>query len=699
MHIVTISNGGFETIIHDESEKLRDGKAVLGINTIDSFAFSMFPVNAGFGLINEFTTLVSVFSTNKNKHEFVGRVLCPETTMDESGLITKEVTCESVFGFFCDSIQRYVEPRNWTVRELFKHLIDCHNSQTEEYKHFKIGELTVTDPNDNLYLGIQRENTWDAIKHKLLDKLGGELRYRVESDGLYIDYLESIGEVKTTKIALSVNMKSITREQNPTEYVTRLIPLGCKLHAINDAGQSVETEQRLDISSVNDGLDYIDDVDGIKAYGIHVGVVEYDDITTPSTLLRRGQQWMAANNKVQVKYSITALELALLGLEIDDLEVHNWHPIENALLGIDDVARIIKKTIDVCNDTQSTIEVGDNFKSLSDIQREQTEQIKSSLQNIQSIQTTTNNLQTDVNGTKTALETLTGQVEGLSGVHLYIRYSPYADGQDMTEEPEEDTLYMGTCSSNSATAPTDHTQYTWVKVVFDGAKGVGVKNIDTQFYLSTSDSELAGGEWLNASPEWEEGKYLWLRSIVTYTDSSTTTTTPYCDNSWATALDNTSVELHEAIIAQNTEMTNTCNAIVLAALESYSQTLGYDEFKRTVESQLALLSDEMTVKFTETITKIEDVNGDLQSKYNEITKYFTFEVDGLIIGQVDNPYKMVLDNDRFSMRVNGVEVLWIDAITQEVHTPDLSVTNRFEMLGYLIEEDANGNVNCEYIGR
>lgn len=705
MHIVTISNGGFETIIHDESEKLHSGKVVQGINTIDSLTFSMFPNNEGFGLINEFTTLVNVYNTNKRKYEFSGRVLYPETTMDDNGLITKEVTCESVFGFLCDSIQTYVDPKNWTVMELFQHLIDCHNSQVEEYKHFKIGEVTVTDPNDNLYIGIQRENTWAAINSKLIGKLGGEVRYRVEADGIYIDYLEQIGETRTTEIALSVNMKSITREQNPTDYVTRLIPLGCKLKKVDPStGQAVETEQRLDISTVNNGSIYIDDEDAIKVYGIHVGVVTYDDITQASTLLRRGQQWMAANNKVQVKYSITALELALIGLAIDDLEVYNYHPIKNALLGIDDVARIIKKTIDVCNDTQSTIEVGDNFKTLSDIQREQAEQLASTLQNIQTIQTTTNNLQTNVNNAQTSLETLTGRVDEISGMHLYIRYSENADGSNMTVEPTERTVYIGTCTSDSAIAPTDPSEYDWVRLVFDSIEGVGVADIEAQFYMSTSDTELVGGEWTSEAPSWVENMYLWLRSLITYTDGQTSYTTPYCDSSWAAAndvakeLDNTSVELHEVIVQNSTELTNTCNEIILKALESYSETLGYEEFKRTVEAQLALLSDEVTIKFTETLSQLANVNGDLQSKFNQITKFFTFDIDGLTIGQIDNPYKVVLDNDRYSMQINGVEVLWIDAITQEVHTPEITITHRFRMMGYLIEEDTNGNINCEYVG-
>ena len=392
MYIVQIRNGELVTEIHGLKEKLRSGKIAQGINTIDSFTFSMLPDNAGFSLINEFTTHVEVYNTNRGRFDFIGRVLYAETTMDESGLISKTVTCESIFGYLCDSQQTYVDTKNWTVAGLLQCLIDCHNSQVEDYKKFKLGTVTASDSNDNLYQAVQRENTWNAIKSKLIDKIGGELQFRVEEDGIYIDYLEQIGEVKETEIALSVNMKSITREQDPTAFITRLIPLGCK----QKDSEGNETEQRLDITSVNGGINYVEDAEAVAVYGIHVGFVEWDDVTEPGNLKNKGEAWLKENNKVQVKYSITALDLSLIGLSMDDFSVGNTHPIKNGLIAIDDMARIIKKNVDICDEVKSTIEVGDNFKSLSDIQREQTEQIKAAQQTVKNLEKTSQNQYADV---------------------------------------------------------------------------------------------------------------------------------------------------------------------------------------------------------------------------------------------------------------------------------------------------------------
>lgn len=61
-----------------------------------------------------------------------------------------------------------------------------------------------------------------------------------------------------------------------------------------------------------------------------------------------------------------------------------------------------------------------------------------------------------------------------------------------------------------------------------GPTGKGVKSIVEQYYKSTSATSLAGGSWSGTYPGWENGKYIWTRSVITYTDNTTTTTTAVC---------------------------------------------------------------------------------------------------------------------------------------------------------------------------
>lgn len=48
-----------------------------------------------------------------------------------------------------------------------------------------------------------------------------------------------------------------------------------------------------------------------------------------------------------------------------------------------------------------------------------------------------------------------------------------------------------------------------------------VSGTTEQFYQSDSPTELVGGSWSNTQPTWTEGKYIWRRTIVTYSSGRT----------------------------------------------------------------------------------------------------------------------------------------------------------------------------------
>jgi hypothetical protein len=61
-----------------------------------------------------------------------------------------------------------------------------------------------------------------------------------------------------------------------------------------------------------------------------------------------------------------------------------------------------------------------------------------------------------------------------------------------------------------------------------GQTGKGVKGINELYYSSESATELIDGEWSLESPAWQEGRYIWTKSVTYYTDMTSTETTPIC---------------------------------------------------------------------------------------------------------------------------------------------------------------------------
>ena len=98
MYLVTIENNGVETVINEVSTNSNNRISWTikqGINTINSFTFTILPNNEGYNLIQPLKTLVKVLNTKTNKYEFIGRVLSPTHSMDSNGLISKSYVCES----------------------------------------------------------------------------------------------------------------------------------------------------------------------------------------------------------------------------------------------------------------------------------------------------------------------------------------------------------------------------------------------------------------------------------------------------------------------------------------------------------------------------------------------------------------------------------------------------------------------------
>lgn len=372
MYEVKLINDDKETIINAVSTHIDapriTGTIKLGINTIDSFTFNIYKNNQGYDLIKSLKTKIEVINTKTNKVEFKGRVLLPKQKMSNLGLFTKTVVCESELGYLMDSTQRYGEYHNVTVREFLEIIIEQHNKQVSEDKQFKVGQVTVTDNNDSLYRFIGYEKTFNTIQDKLIDRLGGELRIRYINGVRYLDYLEEIGSVSTTEIRLAKNLVTLEEEKDPTSIITRLVPLGSKKTVIDDNGEETEIEERITVAEINNGLDYIDDIEAMGEFGIIEDTVTFDDVNIVENLLRKGQEYLKSNNKIRKSYSITALDLSLIGLDINSIDLYNYYKVSNSLMNIDEELRVIEKTIKIESPEDSTVQVGEKFDDIKKYQ-------------------------------------------------------------------------------------------------------------------------------------------------------------------------------------------------------------------------------------------------------------------------------------------------------------------------------------------
>lgn len=433
MYEVYIINDGITKLLHSDNVisekqglKIIDGKIVEGINTINSFSFSMLPNNPRFNELFSYTTKIYVIKIKDNRRVFYGRVVKPKVSMESDGSFSKTIECEDRMGYLCDSLMDYLPEQYWNVKNTTYHedgsidkrgvlefVLSIHNRKQPDDKKIYVGEVDIEDTDNVLYFGMQQhKNAFDTLKEKLVEHLGGELRLREGTDGkLYLDYLKEAGEVKTTSIALKKNMQKLSKETDPTSFITRLYPLGNKIKkTVEEKDGSIteiETDERITCAEANDGIPYVDDEEGIRTYGIIEGYRIYDHVVYPRTLLNHARVTLATNNKVKQKHVITALDLSTIGLDIDSFEVGNYHPIKNSLVGVDDTLRIIKKTTNINQPETSQLEIGDKYATLTELQLKRENSLKEEVN--RTIETMSNNAQYNVAKTSNYLTSLINQ--------------------------------------------------------------------------------------------------------------------------------------------------------------------------------------------------------------------------------------------------------------------------------------------------
>lgn len=347
-------------ILHDpryESLYVTNPKLDLEVNKNGTASFKIYPSHPYYDQLKKLKSVISIYQDNNII--FKGRII-----EDELGFYNeKQVSVEGVLAYLLDSIHEPFEYQGG-LTEFFTKLINNHNSQVEPFQKFKIGQVTVTDPND--YINRSSEDyltTKEIIESRLIETNGGYLRVRYEEDGNYIDYLTDFEDTATQTIEFGENLIDLKQKTEATNIKTGIIPLGAKLK--DSSGN--DTNARLTIESVNNGSKYLIDNDMVEEYGKILEPVIFDDVTIASNLLTKGEQ--ALNEKIKLSNTIelTAIDLNHVDKDIESFHFCDYIRILSSPHNINKRYLLKKISMDLSNPQNTKITLGETFKTLTDI--------------------------------------------------------------------------------------------------------------------------------------------------------------------------------------------------------------------------------------------------------------------------------------------------------------------------------------------
>lgn len=250
-----------------------------------------------------------------------------------------------------------------------------------------------------------------------------------------------------------------------------------------------------------------------------------------------------------------------------------------------------------------------------------------------------------------------------------------------------------------------------------GPAGTSIENVDVLYYLSDSNQSLTGGSWSTTTPVWTQGKYIWSKERVYYSDGTSSESAPACISGQkgdtgdkgdkgdtgsqgpqgiqgpqgpagsdgtvksATAPTDTNklwLDLNDGklkqyqmnaggttgswvVVNDYSDTTSDLNARLAELTDSLNSQLDalntiVVELREHTDTSFEQTSDSFNLKFTQMQETITQTIDGLQTHIQEQEEYIRFRNGTITLGVVGNLYTLYLDNDEIVINYNGTEI-------------------------------------------
>lgn len=322
----------------------------LGEDVAGTASVVMPPDHPAIGSFISYRTEVNIY--RGAEHVFRGRALYPH----DDFLRRRTITCEGERNFLRDGVIRpYVY--QGAPADVFTSVIGLYNAQVEAFKQFRVGRITVTDPSGDIKLESESAEYIADTIDKLLERCGGKITFSTADDGVReINWLAAPSRLNNQLIELGENLLDFSRSGESIDLATVIVPFGAK---------DETSGEYITIESVNGGLDYLKDDEAVQLRGWIAKPVYWDDITDPTLLLAKAQQYLAEVKQALTSLELTAVDLSVLDKNIDSFRVGDTIHVRSKPHGVDDDYRLTERKLDLLNPANDTIVLGKSVATLT----------------------------------------------------------------------------------------------------------------------------------------------------------------------------------------------------------------------------------------------------------------------------------------------------------------------------------------------
>lgn len=202
-----------------------------------------------------------------------------------------------------------------------------------------------------------------------------------------------------------------------------------------------------------------------------------------------------------------------------------------------------------------------------------------------------------------------------SSAYVHIAYANSSDGRVDFSLTDSNRKFIGQYSDSKQYGSDDPTKYRWSAI--KGEDGQSFVSAEEQFYYSTSQTELVGGEWFVGNVVYQSDKFLWKRWKCTYANPSEIKyTKAIFDNTW-NEIDAKIGEIHTQVSQANVQSKEAIDKATQAQTDA-SKANELANTANTQSSEAKQLAQDANTSTGKAQKQIDAIKGDITDSKQQI---------------------------------------------------------------------------------
>lgn len=202
-----------------------------------------------------------------------------------------------------------------------------------------------------------------------------------------------------------------------------------------------------------------------------------------------------------------------------------------------------------------------------------------------------------------------------TSAYVHIAYANSSDGRVDFSLTESNRKFIGQYSDSKQYGSEDPTKYRWSAI--KGEDGQSFVSAEEQFYYSTSQTELNGGEWFVGNVVYQSDKFLWKRWKCTYANPSEIKyTKAIFDNTW-NEIDAKIGEIHTQVSQANVQSKEAVEKATQAQIDA-SKANELANTANTQSSEAKQLAQDANTSTGKAQEQIDAIKGDINDSKQQI---------------------------------------------------------------------------------